>query len=51
MKAFQGVLTFKSADEILWCDHSMKSRSLAAFSETIHFSVFYKMKIRICLEF
>ena len=45
------VLTFKSVDEILWCDHSNETSSAVFLHGTIYFSMFYKMKFGTFLEF
>ena len=45
------VLTFESVDEILWCDHSNETSLAVLLNGTICFSVFYKMKVWILLEF
>ena len=45
------VLTFESVDEILWCDHSNETSSAVLLHGTICFSIFYKMKFGILLEF
>ena len=51
METFYVVLTFKSVDDILWCDH-LNETSLAVFlHDPICFSVFYKIKTGIFLEF
>ena len=51
METCSVVLTFESVDEILWCDHSIKTSSAVLLHGTICFSVFYKMKFGIFLEF
>ena len=45
------VLTFESVDEILWCDHSNETSSAVLLHGTTDFSVCYKMKFGIFLEF
>ena len=45
------VLASESADEIIWCDYSMKPLQQYFHKGTIHISVFYKLKFGICLEF
>ena len=45
------VLTFESVDEILWCDHSIETSSAVLLHGTVCFSIFYKMKCVIFLEF
>ena len=45
------VLTFESADEILWCDHSSETSSAVLLHATICFSIFCKIKFAIILEF
>ena len=51
MKKCSLVLTFESVDEILWCNHSNETSSAVLLHGTICFSIFYKMKIGIFLEF
>ena len=51
METFKVVVTFESADEILWCGHSNKTSSAVLAHGTIYIQVFYKMKFGICLEF
>ena len=38
-------------DEILWCDHSNETSSAVLLHGTICFSIFYKLKFGIFLEF
>ena len=45
------VLTFKSVDEILWCDHSNKTSLAVLLHSPICSSIFHKMKFGIFLEF
>ena len=45
------VLTFESVDEILWCDHSNETSSAVLLHGTSCFSMFYKIKFGIFLEF
>ena len=45
------VLTFKSVDEILWCDHSNETSSAVLLHGTICFSVFYKINLGFFLSF
>ena len=45
------VLTFESLDEIPWCDRSNETSSAVLLHGTICFSIFYKMKFGIFLEF
>ena len=45
------VVTFKSVDEILWCDHLNETSSAVLLHGTICFSIFYKIKFGIFLEF
>ena len=45
------VLTFESVNEILWCDHSNETSSAVLLHGIICLSIFYKMKVRISLEF
>ena len=51
METCSVVLTFESGDEILWCDHSNETSSAVLLYGAICFSVFYKMKFDIFLEF
>ena len=51
METCSVVLTFESVDEILWCDHSNETSSAVLLRGTICFSIFYKMKFRIFLNF
>ena len=51
METCSVVLTLKSVDEILWCDHSNETSSAVLLNGTICFSVFYKMKFGFFLEF
>ena len=44
-------LTFGSVDEILWCDHSNETSLAVLLHGAICFSIFYKMKFEIFLEF
>ena len=45
------VLTFKSGDEILWCDHLSETSSAVLLHGTICFLMFNEMKFRILYEF
>ena len=45
------VLTFKSVDKILWCDHSNETFLVVLLFGTICSLIFYKMKFGIFLEF
>ena len=45
------VLTFKSVDKILWCDHSNETSSAVLLHGTICFLIFYKTKFGIFLNF
>ena len=45
------VLTFESVDEILWCDHSNETSSAVLLHGTICFSIFYKLKFGVFLQF
>ena len=45
------VLTFESVDKILWCDHSNETSSAVLLHGIICFSIFYKMKFGISLDF
>ena len=51
METYIVVLTFESVDEILWCDHSNETSSAVLLHGAICFSIFYKMKFGIFLEF
>ena len=51
METFSVVLTFESVEEILWCDYSNEISSAVLLHGTICFSIFYKMKFGIFLEF
>ena len=51
METCSVVLTFESVDEILWCDHSNETSLAVLLHGTICFSIFYKMKFGIFLEF
>ena len=44
-------LPFESVDEILWCDNSNETSSGILLHGTICFSIYYKMKYGIFLEF
>ena len=45
MKTCSGVLTFESADKILWCDHSNETSLAVLLHGTICFTTFYKCGI------
>ena len=51
METCSVVLTFESVGEILWCDHSNETSSAVLVHDAICFSLFYKMKCGIFLEF
>ena len=51
METCSVVLTFESVDEILWCDHSNETSLAVLLCATIYFSIFYKMKFGIFLQF
>ena len=51
METCSVVLTFKSVVEILWCDHSNDTSSAVLLHGIICFSIFYKIKFGIFLEF
>ena len=51
IKTCRVVLTFESVDEMLWCDHSNETSSAVLLHGAICFSVLYKMKFDIFLEF
>ena len=51
METFRFVLTFDSADKILWCDYSNETLSAVLLNGTIYIQVFYKLKFGIRLEF
>ena len=46
---YKVVLTFESADEILWCDHSNETFLGALSHGGSCFSAFYKMKFGVFL--
>ena len=43
METCNVVLTFKSVDEILWCDHSNQTSLAVLLRGTICFAIFYKI--------
>jgi len=47
----KAVLTFKSVDEILWCDHSNETSSAVLSHGTICFVGFGKLNLRFFLNF
>ena len=51
MKPCSVVPVFKSADEILWCDHSNETSLEVFLHGTICFSIFYKMTFIFFLVF
>ena len=51
METYSVVLTFEFVDEILWCDHSNETSSAVLLHGAICFSMLYKMKFGIFLEF
>ena len=51
METCNVVLTFESVDEILWCDHLNETSLAILLDGTICFSISYKMKFGIFLEF
>ena len=51
METCSVVLTFESVDEILRCGHSNETSFAVLLRVTIHFSIFYKMKFGIFLQF
>ena len=51
METCSVVLTFESVDEILWCDHLNETSSAALLYGTICFSIFYRVKFGIFVEF
>ena len=51
METCSVVLTFESVDQILWCDHSNETSLAVLLQGTTCFSIFYKMKFKIFLEF
>ena len=51
METCSVVLTFESVDEILWCDHSNETSWTILLDGTTCFSIFYKTKFGIFLEF
>ena len=50
LETYSVVLTFEPVDEILWCDTNETS-SAVLLHGTISFSIFYKMKFGIFIEF
>ena len=51
METCSVAVNFKSVDEILLCDHSNETSSTVLLHGTICFSIFYKIKFEIFLEF
>ena len=51
METCSVVLTFEFVDEILWCDHSNETSSAVLLHGANCFSIFYKLKFGIFLEF
>ena len=51
METCSVVLTFESVDEILWCDHSNETSFSVLLHGIIYFSMFYKKKFGVFLEF
>ena len=51
MKTCSVLLTLKSVDEILWCDLLNETSLALLLHGSICFSIFYKMKFRVFLEF
>jgi len=51
MKTSNASLTFESVNEILWCDHSVVTSFAVLSLGTICFSIFFKTKFRMFLEF
>ena len=51
METYNSVLTFESLDEIIWYDHLNETSSAVRLHGSICFSIFYKMKFGIFLEF
>ena len=45
METCSVVLTFKSVDEILWCDHSNETSTAVLLHGTIFFSIFLQHEI------
>ena len=50
LKTCSIVVTFESANGILWCDHSNDTSPAVTLHGTICFSIFYKMTFRIYFE-
>ena len=48
---YKVVLTFESVDEILKCDYSNETSSAVLLHGTVCFSIIYKMKFGIFLQF
>ena len=44
---FIAILTFKSVDEILWCDHSNETSLAVLLHGIISFTIHYKVKFGI----
>ena len=51
METYSVVLTFESVDKILWCDHSNDTSSPVLLRGAICFTIFYKIKFGVFLEF
>ena len=51
METCNVVLTFKSVEEILWCDDSNETYLAVFLHGAICFSIFCKMKFRFFLNF
>ena len=51
METCNVLLTFESVDEILLCEHSIKTSSAVLLHRTICFSIFYEMEFGIFLIF
>ena len=50
METCSVVLTFKSVDEILWCDHSNETSLAALLHGTTGFSILFKTEFWIFYE-
>ena len=51
METSNASLAFESEDEILWCDHLIETSSSVRSLGAICFSIFFKMKFGMFLDF
>ena len=51
METSYASLAFESVDEILWCDHSIEPSLTVLSPGTVCFSIFFKLKFGIFLDF